>query len=314
MRPAAGKSSRVRTRGNGRRLESVRKTPSTSWFSLLKEYADEASRIGFVLSILFLTSAAVYGLSLSGAALPLLSQIVVFGDAVAAKLGFQFEDVSVTGARYTPQASLVGCLKQSDTKSTLLYDTGAAHDCLVEIGWVASAEIRRVLPAQLEVALTERIPFARWADAENRIKVIDRAGRILGSADDGAFENLLLFSGEGATQEAAAFTDALVNRETIRRRIERVDYVAERFWQVKLDNDLNLKLPRKVSAVSLDRLESMLSNAGISDIALETIDLRLPHRTILQLRDPSIVNRDKAIAALTSLPLPVSPPSRKGKA
>jgi cell division protein FtsQ len=108
----------------------------------------------------------------------------------------------------------------------------------------------------------------------------------------------------------------LINRASLAARIERAELIAERFWSVRLSNGLIVKLPRKVNKLTLDKLEALLASNKISEMALETIDLRLSHRTILQLRDPTIASRDKAIAHL--LPVTAAPaqglsPPRKGK-
>lgn len=98
------------------------------------------------------------------------------------------------------------------------------------------------------------------------------------------------------------------------RRVERLDLIAERFWLVKLDNGLILKLPRKVSALVLGKVETLLASSKIADMALDTIDLRLTNRTILQLREPTLANRDRAVATITSGPAQPSLPPRRGRA
>jgi cell division protein FtsQ len=294
-----------------RRIERRQGTAPFSWYSAAKEHADCASRVGFVLSMLFLASAAIYGFSLSNAATPALSEIGAIADRVAFEAGFRFEDLAISGVRNTPRALLMKALSIPPSKSSLSFNTFEAHDRLMGIGWVGEAEVRRVLPNRLEVSLTERAPFARWADPDNNIKAIDRDGRLLGPDGDGRFGDLLLFSGEGARLEAADFIDALANHDDLRRRIERTELIAERFWLLKLENGLNLKLPRKVNAIVLDRLESILANSRIAALALNTIDLRLSHRTILQLREPTLVARDSALASLMP-PSTTLAPARKG--
>ncbi len=183
----------------------------------------------------------------------------------------------------------------------------------MKLGWVSSADVRRILPSRLEVVVGEREPFARWADSENIVQAIDREGRVLGPAE-GRFETLLLFAGEGAPAEAADLTDALSGHEAITRHIERLDLVAERFWQVKLDSGLILKLPRKVNELVLGKVETLLASSKIAEMALETIDLRLTNRTILQLREPTLANRDRAVAIITSSPAQPALPPRRGRA
>ncbi len=285
----------------------------TSWFSIVEAHADRAARAGFVVSMMFLAATAFYALHLSGATAEIFDEAAVMADRAAYDAGFRVEDLTFSGSRNTPRESLMKALALPYPNSSLSYDAAEAQDRLMKLGWIASAEVRRVLPSRLEVLLSEREPFARWADAENIEQAIDREGHILGPAD-GRFESLLLFAGEGAPAEAAELIDALSGHEAIKRHIERLDLIAERFWQVKLDSGLILKLPRKVSELVLGKVETLLASSKIADMALDTIDLRLTNRTILQLREPTLANRDRAVATITSGPAQSALPPRRGRA
>jgi cell division protein FtsQ len=299
---------------SGNRRFKYKGGPSDSWFSLAEANADRVARAGFVLSMMFLAASAIYGLFLAGAVMPVVSELAAAADRAAFDAGFRVEDLAVSGSRNTPRAALIEALNLPYSGSSLFYDAAAARDRLSKLGWIETAEVSRILPSRLEVALSERAPFARWADAAGKINVIDRKGHVLGRAEEARFGTLLLYVGEGAPADAAAFKDALTDHQGIERRIERAEFVAERFWMVRLDSGLVLKLPRKVTALVLERLDSLLANPRIAGMALETIDLRLSNRTILQLREPTVANRDRAIALLTSSPVPAALPLRKGKA
>jgi cell division protein FtsQ len=293
---------------------SVQKDPpSASWFSIAEANADRAAQAGFVISMMFLMATAIYALHLAGAIRAISDEVAVLADRAAYDAGFRLPDpVPVSGAKNTPEGTLREALGLPFASSSLSYDANEAHDRLLKIGWIASADVRRVLPSHLEVSVVERAPFARWADAGGAVQAIDRDGRLLGPAE-GRFETLPLFGGEGAPAEAAALMDAVSFHEAIRWRIECADLIAERFWHVKLSNGLIVKLPRKVNELVLGRLESVLANAKVAEMALDSIDLRLTNRTILQLKEPTLANRDRAIAALTAAPEQPSP-LRKGKA
>ena len=282
-----------------------------SWFSIFEAHADRAARAGFLISMMFLTAAAFYGLVLSGTAAEISREVSTTADRAAYDAGFRVEDLTISGAENTPHEALMKALALPFADSSLLYDAAAAQDRLMQIGWVASAEVRRILPSRLEVILKEREPFARWADADNVVQAIDREGNVLGPAN-GKFEMLLLLAGEGAPAEVAELSDALSAHEAIRQRIERIELVAGRFWQVNLDNGLTLKLPRKVTDLVLGKAEALLASNKIAELALSTIDLRLANRTILQLREPTLANRDRAVAIITSGSgqQPASPPKR----
>src|SRR5262249_6182474 len=158
---------------------------------------------------------------------------------------------------------------------------------------IEAAEIRRILPSRLEVTITERVPFARWENEQGQVYVIDRSGHLLGLEEEGQFKTLPLFSGEGAPRLAQDFEDAFQDRQSVKARIQRIKLAPERFWTVKLDNGLLLKLPRKLTPLVLNRLDSLLASPKIAALSLESIDLRLSNRTILQLLEPTVANRDK---------------------
>jgi cell division protein FtsQ len=285
-----------------------------SWFSRAEANADRASRAGFVLSMMFLVAVAVYAASLSGVAEPILSDAIHAADEAAFNAGFRLEDLTLSGASNTPRAALFEALELPYKKSSLSYDAAQAHERLSKIGWIASASVRRILPSRLEVAITERIPVARFVAEDGTVEVIDREGRVLGDEAREQFKALMLFAGEGAPAEASLFLDALSAHPGLRARIARAELVAERFWTATLDNGVSVKLPRKVNGLTLDRLESILANTKIAEMALDTIDLRLPRRTILQLRDATVASRDKAIAVLTGSGQPsLLPALRRGK-
>ena len=262
----------------------------------------------------FLATAAIYALSLSGPARLVFSDLSNLADRAVFDAGFRLEDLALSGAKNTPRAALLAALDLPYKKSSLFYDTAQAHDRLLALGWIEAAEVRRILPSRLEVVISERAPFARWEDQANTVQVIDRKGHILGPDQEGQFSALPLFSGQGAPEEAAGFEDAISGDDSLKRRIGRAELLAGRFWLIRLDNGLMLKLPRKVNSLVLGRLDLLLTSAKIAVMGLETIDLRLSNRTILQLRDPTIANRDRAVGLLTSLQAQVPSMPRKGKA
>ncbi len=313
MQPVTQEKVRSPSLGDGGAQPVKKGAAQPSWFSMIEAHADYAAKAGFVVSMMFLVAAAFYALQLSGATKAIYDEGAEMADRAAYDAGFRVEDLAISGSKNTPREALMKALALPFAKSSLSYETAEAQDRLLKIGWVASAEVRRSLPSRLEVVMTEREPFARWADAENIVQAVDRGGRILGPAE-GRFETLPLFAGEDAPSEAAEFIDAISGHEAVKRHIERVDLVAERFWQIKLDSGLILKLPRKVNEVVLGRVETLLASNKIADMALDTIDFRLANRTILQLRDPTLANRDRAISVITSGPPQAAIPPRRGRA
>jgi cell division protein FtsQ len=287
---------------------------SSFWLHRTQAKADRAASAGFVLSMLFLASTAVYAVTLSDASKPLFAEAFALVDRAAFDAGFRLENLTLSGAENTPPRLLYDALKLPYKGSSLFYGANAAHARLLSNGWIESAEVHRILPSRLEVSIVERMPFARWEDETGQTYVIDRSGHLLGLDEEARYNALPLFAGDGAPTQAWAFEQALQDRGTVRGRIQRIELIAERFWSVKLDNGLFLKLPRKLTPLVLNRLDSLLASPKIAALSLESIDLRLSNRTILQLLEPTVANRDKAIAALMPAPSQAPAGARRGKA
>ncbi len=226
------------------------------------------SAAGFVFSMALLAATAVYAINLSGAAKPYLAEFLALADQAGYDAGFKFDDLGVAGVRNTPQPVLFEALKLPYRGSSLFYDTSEARSRLLKVGWVETAEVRRVLPARLEVIVTERIPFARWEDGARKIQVISRDGRILGPDDDGQFALLPLYAGEGAAAEAQNFDDAFKDREACGAGSRAPSWWPDISGAVKLDSGLTVKLPRKVTPLALTRLDSILANPKVAIAAL----------------------------------------------
>lgn len=157
-------------------------TARSTWFSIAQAHADYAARVGFVVSIVFLVATAFYALHLSGATQAIFDEVAVMSDRAAYDAGFSLDDLTTSGSKNTPRESLLKALALPYANSSLSYDAAEAQDRLVKLGWIASAEVRRILPSRLEVLVNEREPFARWANSENIVQAIDREGRILGAS------------------------------------------------------------------------------------------------------------------------------------
>ncbi len=268
-----------------------------SWFDTAQRYSDQASRTGFVLSMLFLLAAGLYGIVLAGGFDRHVKDTSQILDQAAVEAGFRIERLLTTGVVNTPNTAIAEALQVPSTSSILMYDTGAARERLLRIGWIKAAEVRRVLPSHLDVSLVERAPFARFRDA-SRISVIDKEGIILGPDIDGKFTGLPLVMGDGARQASSQLIEAVSPHTAVTALIVEAELVEDRFWMLRLTNGIEVKLPRKVAPLSLSRLETLLSSRKITDMPIQTIDLRLAHRTILQLRNPTIDGRSKVISQL----------------
>jgi cell division protein FtsQ len=153
-----------------------------------------------------------------------------------------------------------------------------------ELPWVAEATVRKLYPHTLSVTVDERQPFALWQEG-GEVSLIDREGTAIVAFEEERFAHLPLVVGAGANREAAPFLGALADHAHRALRGRAAVLVAERRWDLVLDDDLVVKLPERgayeamAELVELDRREAVLSRE------VTIVDLRLPDRLILHVPD-----------------------------
>lgn len=278
---------------------------------LVQEWSDAASRAGFVISFLFLIGVGLYALSLSGRLGLNSSSVSDFADGAAGEAGFAVKHVSIDGLRHMPESEVHAALSSLPQRSILFFDTEAARDRLLEIGWVENAQVQRTLPDQLHITIAERQPFARWKSPDGLITVIDAEGRVLGEAREGLFGTLPLLTGEGAPREARSLVPLIASRKGLLNRIASAEWVAGRYWTLHLNEGPQVKLRRDPDERTLQRVEELLANRDISGVHVAALDLRLPNRVVLELKDRSVASREKLVALLRSANEPIKPRARK---
>jgi cell division protein FtsQ len=263
--------------------------------TLVEAWSDAASRLGFVVSFFFLVAVGLYAFSISGGGFGLASNSPAeLLDKAAYRLGFAAKDIVIDGRVNLPDEVLRKAIADPHYRSLILYDTGAARDRLLALGWVAKAEIQRTLPDRLRVSIIERKPFALWRASDGALFAIDKEGRKLGSAN-GRFANFQVFAGEGAAAEAASLAPALSALKQAGTLADAAELVAGRYWKLTFDSGLAAKLPREPDEKLIERLAGLLRNPNLASDRVSALDLRMRGRIIVELNDRSVAARDKLI-------------------
>ena len=137
--------------------------------------------------------------------------------------------------------------------------------------WIADATILKLYPDRLHIAITERQAFAMW-QKDNRVTVI--ALRRHGGA---AFRRCALCEsaagrGRGRREKAASEFLALTDRfPRLRDQVRAYVLVAERRWNLRLKNGIDIRLPETEperaleTLVALDRDKKLLSRDIVGD-------------------------------------------------
>ena len=231
---------------------------------------------------LFMCAAVVYGLAAGGHVQRLMDQFAAGTSSAAVHAGFTLQDLSIEGGSHTSREVIEQALGFGVGASMFDIDTAAARARLERLPWVRRAQVMRLLPSSVQVAVEEREPFAVW-QLDGKLHLVAADGTVLAAAGVEEAGKLPLIVGAGAGDKATALFTALAAYPDLRARIAAAVRVADRRWSLKLVNGVEIRLPEDNIEHALDKLTQLEKSHGILAAEVVFVDLRLPDRVGLQL-------------------------------
>jgi cell division protein FtsQ len=200
---------------------------------------------------------------------------------VTAVLGFRVDEVFVEGRSGSDKADLMTAIRLRRGDPILGFSLTRARADLEHLPWIASATIERRLPDLVLIRLTERRPMALW-QIDGKVVLIDREGNILADEGVGRFNKLPIIVGKGAPEHAPDLLGRLAAEPVLASHLGAAVWVGGRRWDLRLDNNINVRLPEFDYAGALHHLSEMVTGESLFDRDIVAIDLRLPDRVIVQ--------------------------------
>ncbi len=204
---------------------------------------------------------------------------------IAQAIGLGLDQVAVTGHRFTSDESIFKALDLAETRTLAQFDPKAARRRLEDLPWVATAELTRVYPGQLNVRITERAPFALWRH-DGSEELIDKTGRMLQLVTAGSVTHLPIVAGEDAPREAHAIVVLLSRYARLREAYGSAERVNGRRWSIHLKTGGRIELPADGEALALSQLEASGDWAALLSGGAKIIDLRAGGRIAVRPADP----------------------------
>jgi cell division protein FtsQ len=290
-----------RRNGRRRRNEGARLLGfSARWrrfARLVDRIADGMSRLprhaGVAATIVMIGASAGYGAVGSGQASKVVDFFKDVRDSVANAAGFPIATVAITGEKHLSRQEILAAAGVTGRSSLLFFDVADARARLLTNPWIAEATVQKLLPDGLAISISERAAFALWQKA-GRVGVIAGDGTVLEPYVLARYADLPLVVGVGAETRATAFLATLDRRPELRARVRASVLVAERRWNLRLTNGVDVRLPEFDVEHALDRLAALERDARLSDRDITAIDLRLSDRVTVRLSDGAFQAREEA--------------------
>lgn len=238
-------------------------------------------------SAAFLSASVVYGAIVGGHMPGVVKE-------VTARTGFAVEEVRITGNREVSEIDVFAQIGLDGWTSLIGFDAADARARILELPWVEQASVRKVYPAALEVRITEKVPFAIWQQGR-QLTLIEEDGAPIAPLRGSRHKSLPLVVGYGAADRASSFVPQIRAIGDLGERVRGFVRVADRRWNLQLDNGLTIKLPEEGAEDALRELVALDGSHQILSRDLVAIDLRLPDRFVLRLGEEAAEARETAL-------------------
>ncbi len=231
----------------------------------------------------FYALVGAYGFSVSGQRLTGDPDVTGSISGMAPFTGLEVKDIEISGlTNEFRRGEIIAALGVDYDDSILWLNMTAARDRVRQLPWIDQVEVRRLLPGTLSISIVERAPFAIWQNG-GKITVIDAEGQVISELVEDADLSMPQIVGPGANVSARDILAVIESRPTIRSRMRALVRVADRRWNIRLRNGMDIRLPEEGFKSALDQLVALDTIHGLLSREIAAIDLRLRDRISIRL-------------------------------
>jgi len=252
------------------------------------------SGAGTAASVLFFLATLVYGVVIGDRIPAIVGGYKDARDAGANVAGFRITAIVLSGERHISREEILSAAGVTGTTSLLFFDVEDARDRLKANPWIADATLLKLYPDRLQIGIKEREALALWQQA-GRVSVVAGDGTVLEPFVNPRLIHLPLVVGIGAAARAKEILTLLDRYPDLRDQVRASVLIAERRWNLRLRNGLDIRLPESeveqalVTLAGLDRDKKLISRDIVA------IDLRLADRVTVHLSEAAAAQRAESL-------------------
>jgi cell division protein FtsQ len=246
--------------------------------------------------LVFLLGVSTYGVVKGDHIATIQAAIKDGADAAANAAGMRIATVSLSGQRQVSREEIFAAAGVTDRSSLLFLDVAEARARLEAIPWIAEATVRKLYPDRLQITVTEREAFALWQQ-QGKVHVIAADGTVLAAKVEPRLAALPFVVGNGAAVKARDFLAVLDRYPSVRDSVRAAILVADRRWNLRLKNGIDVRLPDTDVERALETLARLNAEKNLLNRDITAVDLRLPDRLTVRLSDAVAQAREDALNA-----------------
>ncbi|HVY98685.1 MAG TPA: cell division protein FtsQ/DivIB [Dongiaceae bacterium] len=204
-----------------------------------------------------------------------------------ARSGLALQEVKVQGRGETAIADILTAVHANRGDPILGIDIDAVRERLEDLPWIVKAGVERQFPDQLIVSVTEAEPMALWQRSQ-KLFLVSRDGDVIETANIARYSNLLIIVGEDAPKQAQALFDILAQTPDLRPHVTAAVLVGKRRWNIRMDNDVDVKLPEDGAAQAWKRFADLNRQNDLLSKDISVVDMRQPDRVVVRQAHPTL--------------------------
>jgi cell division protein FtsQ len=190
------------------------------------------------------------------------------------KMAFTVSEINVEGLERLSYEEIAHLIDFNVGDNLFAIDLNEVKNKLETYPWVANAVVERELPASIRIIIEEERPKAVFIENNQRFFVNDSGKIIEKITDVPTGESYIYLMGEEANLTYSEILDQVYESEAIYQRIEGLVKVGQRRWDLKLKNNITLKLPQNNIIQCLSKFSKVIDDNIDFFKGGTTIDLR----------------------------------------
>jgi cell division protein FtsQ len=196
--------------------------------------------------------------------------------------GLTVTTVDVSGIKNLEPEEIIIASGIEDGQKIGDIDLNVVRERVESVGWVRKARVSRILPGTIQIAVSERMPYAFWQE-KRKLRLIDREGVEITQQDLAHFANLPLVVGAGAPKAARALFEVMEGEPALSSRVKAAVRVGDRRWDLHFDNGSTVRLPESGADGAWHRLAKLERQEGLLERDIVSVDMRLGDRMTVRL-------------------------------
>ena len=214
---------------------------------------------------------------------------LTFVSALSAWSGLAIDEVKITGQSETSEVDVLDRLQIGSYPSLLTFDVEAAKARVEKLPWVKEATLKKLYPHGLEVAVTERQPFAVWQQGD-KVWLVDDTGKVITDQVSERYAALPLVVGDGAAERVGEFVNMVSAFPDVADRVHAGVLISGRRWTIVLDDGTELMLPEENPIAALQKIAALDASDRLLSREIAAVDMRTD-QFIIRLDDKGVAAR-----------------------